>query len=264
MRNLPPTHPTTQRTIVVLGDSIAAGYGLPPESAWPHRLLSLLTEAYPHLRWRMHNLSVPGDTVADAYVRFDEARQLRPDLLILALGINDCRRAASPVVARRIEIFYRNEQTWWGRNAMLRRLGYLLSPLPETQPSRETSSQVPLDAFLAILGWMMRQARAMDALPALVTMAPLAPDLADDPHFGLCSRYQTALRDAAREMEAALIEIDFLMPEGSWQGDGVHLTARGQEVVAQRVFKNFQRPPIAAHLALQTQESNAYMAPTLD
>ncbi len=264
MKTNPPTRTTPQRTIVVLGDSIAAGYGLPPEYAWPQLLRQGLTETYPHIAWRIHNLSAPGDTVADAYVRFDDVRAKRPDVVIIALGRNDCRRAHSPVVDRRIEIFNRNEQTWWGRNAMLRRLGYLLNPLPDAQTAGEVDSQVPMEAFLSILGWMMRQARTMNALPALVTMAPLAPSMAEDPHFAPCPRYQTGLRDLAREMEAALIEIDYALPAGAWQVDGVHLTARGQAEIATRVLQNFRRPPIAHHLALKTQESNARMAPSLD
>jgi len=249
---------------VILGDSIAAGYGLPSEYAWPQLLHQGLTETYPHIAWRIHNLSAPGDTVADAYVRFDEAQVKRPDLLIIALGRNDCRRTHSPAVDRRIEIFNRNEQTWWGRNAMLRRLGYLLNPLPDASQAHETGSQTPMEAFLSILGWMMRQARAMNALPALVTMAPLAPTMASDPHFAPCTRYNTALRDLARDWEAALIEVDYTLPEGSWQVDGVHLTARGQAEIATRLLRNFRRPPIAPHLALKTQESNAHMAPSLD
>ncbi len=264
MKTIPPTHATAERNIVVLGDSIAAGYGLSPEFAWPELLRQRLAETYPRYLWRIHNLSVPGDATPDAYVRFDAVRGLHPDLLIIALGVNDCRRAYSPVTARRIAIFNRNEQTWWGRNAMLRRLGYLINPPPEAREDGGADSQVPMDAFLSILGWMARQARAMHALPAFVTMAPLAPTLASDPHFAPCPRYQTALRDLAREMEAALIEIDYALPEGAWQADGVHLTARGQAEIARRVFQNFRRPPIAAHLALQTQESNAHMAPSLD
>jgi len=158
-----------------LGDSIAAGYGLSPGYAWPDLLINHLTETWPQRSWQLHNASIPGDTTPDAYVRFDDIRQQHPHLTIIALGINDCRRASSPVVARRIAYFYRNEQTWWGKNSLLRRLGLHLRPLDETTISSSDASQVPFDVFLSILGWMTEQIQAMGALPILLTLSPLAP-----------------------------------------------------------------------------------------
>ena len=260
----PLPHTQTEKTIVVLGDSIAHGYGLSKGYAWPQLLREQLQASYPQYDWRIHNESVPGDTVADAYVRFDVVRAHHPQLLLIALGVNDCRRAHSPIVDRRIEIFHRNERTWWGRHALLRRLGYLLNPWPEAEAQKDVDSQVPMEDFLSILGWMVRQAQIMDALPAFVTMAPLSPELADDPHFAPCARYNTAIRDLARDAQAALIEVSYPLASGAWQVDGVHLSVRGQAEIAQRVFKNFNRPPIATHLGIQTRESNAYMAPSLD
>ncbi len=254
------------RTLVVLGDSIPAGYGLPPAYAWPQQLQQQLQQAYPQFHWRLHNLSIPGDTVADAYVRFDDVRRARPDLLLIALGINDCRRAPDPLTQRRIALFRRHEQTWWGRNPWLRRIGARVHPLPHAERGfgDAEASQVPADAFVDILGWMTDQARAMGALPALMTMSPFAAEKEKDPHFAPCPAYNTHIRDLAREAQAALIEVSFPMPPGSWQADGVHLSARGQAELARRVFQNFRRPPIAPHLGIPTKESNAHMAPSMD
>lgn len=252
------------RRIAVVGDSIAAGYGLPPEYAWPHLLVHQLSDSWSRFQWQLHNASMPGDTAPDAYVRFDDISQQRPHLLLIALGINDCRRAQSPVVKRRIEHFRRNEQSWWGKNPILRRIGYRLSPRDDGGAVSPSTSQVPLDDFLAILGWMVRQAQAMSALPALLTLSPLSPELRESPDFAECQRYNAAIRDIARETEAALIEITAVMPVGSWQIDGVHLTALGQAELAQRIFHNFYRPPIAPHLGLEVPASNAQMAPSLD
>ncbi len=252
------------RRIAVLGDSIAAGYGLPPAYAWPNLLIARLKAAHPQFDWRLHNASAPGDATPDAYVRFDAIRQQRPHLLLIALGINDCRRAHSPVVARRIELFRRNERSWWGKNPILRRIGNRLIPRDGDAPIPQAASQVPLDDFLAILGWMVRQAQRMNALPALMTLSPLSPALRKSPDFAACPRYNTAIRDLVRETGGALIETTAALPDASWQSDGVHLTALGQEQLAQRAFRHFHRPPIAPHLGLEVPASNAQMAPSLD
>ena len=252
------------RRIVVLGDSIAAGYGLPLAYAWPELLITHLAENWPRYQWALHNASIPGDTTPDAYVRFDAIRRQRPHLVIIALGINDCRQAQSPVVTRRIEHFRRNEQTWWGGNPILRRIGYRLSAPERRNTSRNDGSQVPLDAFLAILGWMVAQVHAMGALPALLTLSPLSPELAASPAFASCDRYNAGIRDIAREGDAALVEISYGLPADAWQADGVHLTAAGQAELAQRVLANVRRPPIALHLGLEVPASNAKMAPSLD
>lgn len=251
------------RHITIIGDSIAAGYGL-PDYAWPSLLMGQLSETYPHFNWQLHNASIPGDTTADAYVRFDAVRRQPAHLALIALGVNDCRRASSPVTQRRIQHFRRNEESWWGKNPILRRIGNRLQPPTTPEMATTDASQVPLDDFLAILTWMVRQTQAMGALPGLITMPPLAPALAATPDFADCKRYNTAIRDIARETGAALVEISHALPTGAWQVDGVHPSATGQAELAQRVFLNFRRPPIAPHLGLEVPASNAHMAPSLD
>ena len=259
-----PSHPRGQRRVAVIGDSIAAGYGLPASYSWPSLLIARLRKAHPQFDWHLHNASVSGDTTPDAYVRFADVRRQQPHIILIALGINDCRRAYSPVVARRIAYFRRNEQTWWGKNPILRRIGHHLFDQDEKHHAAETASQVPIADFLAILGWMAQQSLAMHALPAFLTMSPFAPGLTDSPDFAECPRYNRVIRDIARETGAALIEISTPLPAQSWQADHVHLTPQGQEELARRIFINFHRPPIAPHLELDIPDSNAKMAPSVD
>ncbi len=251
------------RRIAIIGDSIAAGYGLPPAYAWPNLLAEQLNENWPRFDWQLLNASIPGDTTPDAYVRFDAIRRYRPHIVLIALGVNDCRRAASPIVQRRIERFRRNEQTWWGKSAILRRVGHrLLSPSTiEIAPG--ASSQVSIDDFTAILSWMVRQSQAAQALPALLTLSPLTPRLAEHPDFSACANYNAIIREIAGATGAALIEVNRAMSATAWQVDGIHLTALGQAQLAQRVFRNFRRPPIAPHLGLEVPANNAQMAPSL-
>ena len=252
------------RRIVILGDSIAAGYGLPPAYAWPQQLARRLARAWPQIDWRLHNASIPGDATPDAYVRFDAIRSYQPHLLIISLGLNDCRRGHSPTISHRIALFRRRQQRWWGKVPGLYRIGlHLAPPKPEPMPNG-LSSQTPPTDFAHILTWMMRQAQKMQALPALTTLPRLAPHLAQSPDFEACARYDAILRSTARATGAALIEIGHQMPANSWLADGVHLTASGQEQIALRVYNHFRRSPIASHLGLELHSSNAHMAPSLD
>jgi acyl-CoA thioesterase-1 len=75
------------RTIVALGDSLTAGYGLPEEVGFPAQL-----DAYLRARgrdWRVVNAGVSGDTSAGGLARLDWALDDKPDLVIVELGAND-------------------------------------------------------------------------------------------------------------------------------------------------------------------------------
>jgi acyl-CoA thioesterase I len=84
--------------ILDFGDSLTAGYGLPPEEAFPARL-----EAWLHrngIEARVVNAGVSGDTTAGGLARLDWALADKPDLVILALGANDALRGIDPVTVR--------------------------------------------------------------------------------------------------------------------------------------------------------------------
>lgn len=84
-----------KKRIVVLGDSISAGYGLDRDQAYP-ALLQKKMEAE-GLPYEVVNAGVSGDTTAGGLRRIDWA--LGPkgaDLLVIALGGNDGLRGVSP------------------------------------------------------------------------------------------------------------------------------------------------------------------------
>lgn len=88
----------TQR-VIMLGDSITAGYGLPQQDALPVRLQQALTER--GLNVEIENAGVSGDTTAGGLSRLDWAVQGEPDLVIVALGGNDGLRGIDPADTRR-------------------------------------------------------------------------------------------------------------------------------------------------------------------
>jgi acyl-CoA thioesterase I len=82
------------KTVLVLGDSISAGYGINPDQGWVYLLQQRLT----HLgyRYKVINASISGDTTRGASVRLDKLlRQVQPDISIVELGGNDGLRGFS-------------------------------------------------------------------------------------------------------------------------------------------------------------------------
>ena len=81
-------------TILVLGDSLTAGYGLAESEAFPAQLeTALVTTGY---AVRVINAGISGDTSAGGAARLEWSLADSPDLVILALGANDALRGLSP------------------------------------------------------------------------------------------------------------------------------------------------------------------------
>ncbi len=77
--------------IVVLGDSLTAGLGLPIGQAYPSLLQQRLDAA--GLRYQVVNAGVSGDTSAGGLSRLDWSLQGDVRILVVALGGNDALRA---------------------------------------------------------------------------------------------------------------------------------------------------------------------------
>lgn len=76
-------------TILVLGDSISAAYGIPRESGWVVLLQKRLDERYPG-QFRVVNASVSGETTAGGLLRLPPLLdEFEPVLVIVELGGND-------------------------------------------------------------------------------------------------------------------------------------------------------------------------------
>lgn len=84
--------------ILVLGDSLSAGYGLTTAEAFPAQLEQALRQS--GLAVRVINAGVSGDTTAGGLARLDWALSNRPQLVIVQLGANDALRGLDPEQAR--------------------------------------------------------------------------------------------------------------------------------------------------------------------
>jgi acyl-CoA thioesterase-1 len=80
--------------VMMLGDSLTAGYGLAPEKALPAQLEAALKQA--GLDVRVLNAGVSGDTTAGGLARLDWSLAENPDYVLVGLGANDALRGLDP------------------------------------------------------------------------------------------------------------------------------------------------------------------------
>jgi acyl-CoA thioesterase-1 len=84
--------------IVVLGDSLSAGFGLPIENAFPSKLAQALKAK--GVAADIVNAGVSGDTASGGLDRVDWSVPEGTDAVILELGANDALRGIDPKVTR--------------------------------------------------------------------------------------------------------------------------------------------------------------------
>ncbi len=92
--------PAEARTlhVVALGDSLIAGYGLPPGEAFPDVLQRALRAK--GFDVEVANAGVSGETAEDGLARFDWSVPAGTDALIVELGANDMLRGMPPQGAK--------------------------------------------------------------------------------------------------------------------------------------------------------------------
>ena len=87
-------------SIVVLGDSLTAGYGLAADAAFPARLQAAL-KARGYTDVTVANAGVSGDTATGGLERLDWSVPEGTDAVIVELGANDALRGVDPQVTRK-------------------------------------------------------------------------------------------------------------------------------------------------------------------
>ena len=86
-------------TLVALGDSLTAGYGLAMNAAFPARLQrALASRGY---QVKVINAGVSGDTTQSGLARLDWAVGTDTDAVIVQLGANDALRGIDPAFVRK-------------------------------------------------------------------------------------------------------------------------------------------------------------------
>lgn len=83
--------------VAFLGDSLTEGWRLREQEAYPALVARELAERGRPIR--VLNAGVSGNTVAQGLARLPRVLAQRPDVLVVALGINDALRGQSPAAA---------------------------------------------------------------------------------------------------------------------------------------------------------------------
>ena len=82
------------RTLLVYGDSLSAGYGLPRDKAWVSLLAERLKQQ--QIDYTVANASLSGETTLGGLNRIKPTlMRHHPDIVLLALGANDALRGQS-------------------------------------------------------------------------------------------------------------------------------------------------------------------------
>jgi acyl-CoA thioesterase-1 len=82
------------KSVLVLGDSLSAAFGMAPEQGWVAALATRLSQ---HTEpWQVINISLSGETTAGGAARLERVlKAQRPEIVILELGGNDGLRGLS-------------------------------------------------------------------------------------------------------------------------------------------------------------------------
>jgi len=92
-------NPDAHDTILVVGDSLSAEYGLTRGSGWVALLQARLRPEFAQWAWR--NASISGDTTRGGVTRLPKLlAQTQPRVVILELGANDALRGLSLAATR--------------------------------------------------------------------------------------------------------------------------------------------------------------------
>jgi acyl-CoA thioesterase-1 len=90
---------TEAKSIVVLGDSISASYGIDVEQGWVSLLQKKVRGV--HGDYTIYNESISGDTSAGGLARIDRAlATYKPEIVLIELGANDGLRGLSPAMTK--------------------------------------------------------------------------------------------------------------------------------------------------------------------
>jgi len=85
--------------LLILGDSLSAGYGMDREDSWVHLLENRLREQAHH--YKILNSSISGDTTQGGLARLPRLLdRYQPVIVIIELGANDGLRGLNPEVTR--------------------------------------------------------------------------------------------------------------------------------------------------------------------
>jgi len=219
--------------MVILGDSIVAGWGLRKEEGYP----ALLSRRLAPLGWQVINAGVPGETIVQGALRYDrDVATHQPNLVLLAFGLND----GCPV---------RNASDRWREQLLISRLLgcerawlRLSRRLPwrhrEPPPGRPRTRPA---LFKGTLARLARHSRRLGAKVCLLSLTPVDGLRLPWPgQWESYRRFQAIIAGVARREGLSCLDLwsdgePAFDGDSMWVADGVHLQAAGARWLADRV-----------------------------
>jgi len=244
--------------LIALGDSIVIGYTVPTGSAWPAILHAALSDRWPHIAWSVVNSGVCGETVLQGLDRLErDALRLRPAVLFIAFGLNDCYLARTPTdIWREAEAFPEVVYGPHGGSRLYRAARHRLvreADPWETSDDYTLEPRVTPEIFQAALQRMVTVARDAGVPHIyLLTMTPVIeqalsywPADMQARQAALYAQCNDHIRQTASAEQVSLIDVEAGFAGADLRqlltGDGVHLNAVGQQLLAEIVFGKLQR-----------------------
>ena len=97
-RSAEPSRAAATRSILVLGDSLASGYGVGPDLSYPALIQRKIIDS--GLPYDVINAGISGSTSADGRSRIAFLLKQKIDVLVIELGGNDFLRGLSPAATK--------------------------------------------------------------------------------------------------------------------------------------------------------------------
>ena len=171
-----------ERTLLVIGDSISAGFGIPVQQGWVVLLQEQLQQPVPALR--VQNASISGDTTQGGVTRLPALlAQHQPDLVMIELGGNDALRGTPlPLIRRNLETMIRMSREA-GADVML--LGMKIPP---------NYGQKYADGFAALYTSLAAEQQTL-LVPFLLDQVALQPGMMQNDGIHPNAAAQPQLRD---------------------------------------------------------------------
>ena len=240
--------------IVAFGDSIPYGWLLSYRQSYPSILERALRQVYPARKIVVINAGVPGNTAVSGWMRLErDVLRYRPHLVLVGFGLNDANLARTSVDQRREEVMYAR-LTPLGRvkaflhnsvllsrlvNSWKRRVRAGSQPAFEVSPARQPLPRTSARAFEVALTEIARRCQRCNAEVVLLTTTRVNDRLFPEtsPVVRALEAYNEIVRRVAVGQGTSLVDVyRILESRDDWErmlvGDGVHLTAAGQQVVA--------------------------------
>lgn len=240
--------------VLIVGDSIVYGHEVSAREAYPAVLSDLWKEAHPNPTVAFINGGANGLTSMHGVLLLPLLLdRFRPQVVIIAFGLNDANLARSYSDARLEEAFtapawvqaLRHSRLFVGLERRWRRWQAQYA----AWEGKRWEPRVSERAFAQALAWMSNLANRAGAQVVFLTTTPLAPDFRPELDAESrrqlrqsCESYNARVRTVAYEEQAHLLDVygELHLAAGDWLEDGVHLSAGGYRKLAAYVYEGLE------------------------